>query len=447
MLRLASSTVGRPLGLLLLVLAVVHCHEATSGGTSSAEQRDPAAESPLSIWPKPVSYTSSRVLQEVTASGRAAIHFTNLSFTDIHTDSSDGVLRKAVARYRRIILAQSDNRGSAMAAAGQAEAYEVALVVENGSVPLSPGEMNESYVLDASATGCTITAQSVWGALRGLETFSQVVKPVAVGFQLDAPIVVTDAPRFGWRGLMIDTGRNFLTVTTIKMALDAMSYTKLNVSTRTTPHAAECIYNAHSQLRHERSSAVQLSPSVVSQLLHWHLVDDQSFAINSKALPNLAGDGAFSPRHTYSLADLRAVVSYGRERGIAVLPELDVSVDISVSLELRDSLQPSDVARCSGLLLRLLRRRPPPTPPRRCLGTQPLGRVATPPSKADARPRQGKRPPLWTQPRTPPTSSSLHLWLSSTRSSRPSFHSGTWGAMKYSTTAGGTPLTGTLTSL
>ena len=110
---------------------------------------------------------------------------------------------------------------------------------------------------------------------------------------------------------MVDTGRNFLTVTTLKMALDAMSYTKLNVS-----------------MQHHwyERTAPELSPRCMhAQLLHWHLVDDQSFAIDSKALPKLAGDGAFSPRHTYSLADLRAVVSYGRERGIAVLPELDVS--------------------------------------------------------------------------------------------------------------------------
>ena len=86
---------------------------------------------------------------------------------------------------------------------------------------------------------------------------------------------------------MIDTGRNYLTTTTIKMALDAMAYTKLN-------------------------------------LLHWHIVDDQSFALESEALPKLAGDGAFSPKHTYSIKDVVSIVQYAHERGIAVLPELDV---------------------------------------------------------------------------------------------------------------------------
>ena len=86
---------------------------------------------------------------------------------------------------------------------------------------------------------------------------------------------------------MIDTGRNFLTTTTIKMTLDAMAYTKLNV-------------------------------------LHWHMTDDQSFPIVSETLPHLASAGAFSPRHTYSKKDVAGVVRYARERGIAVLPEFDM---------------------------------------------------------------------------------------------------------------------------
>ena len=50
------------------------------------------------------------------------------------------------------------------------------------------------------------------------------------------------------------------------------------------------------------------------------MVDDQSFPVNSQALPQLAGDGAFSPLHSYSLSDVKPIVAYARERGIAVLP-------------------------------------------------------------------------------------------------------------------------------
>ena len=139
----------------------------------------------LSIWPKP-----SHAVATPIAAG--AIRFTNVTFA-IATDSSDGVLRKAAARYRDIILAQSADLG-VEAVPGRGQSCKVTLVVENGSVPLSPGDMNESYELEASAAGCMITAHSVWGALRGLETLAQLVKPLGTDFQLDVPTVITDAP-------------------------------------------------------------------------------------------------------------------------------------------------------------------------------------------------------------------------------------------------------------
>ena len=174
---------------------------------------------------------------------------------------------------------------------GRSRQYPVTFAISDLDAPLSPGATatDESYEIVADATGATITAWTQWGALKALETFSQLVHARGGGeHSLPAPpIKVTDRPRFGYRGLMIDTSRSYLTVTAIKQTLDAMAYCKLN-------------------------------------LLHWHMVDDQSFPVESTALPNLAGLGAYSPLHTYSHADLAEVVTYARARGIAVLPEFDV---------------------------------------------------------------------------------------------------------------------------
>lgn len=58
-------------------------------------------------------------------------------------------------------------------------------------------------------------------------------------------------------------------------------------------------------------------------VLHWHIVDDQSFPYQSNALPRLAQFGAFSRAHTYRPTDVQEVVQFARDRGIRVIPEFD----------------------------------------------------------------------------------------------------------------------------
>lgn len=88
---------------------------------------------------------------------------------------------------------------------------------------------DESYSLSVTSNTATINAKTVFGALRGLETFSQLVSDNASGSFTVTTATVSDSPRFPWRGLMIDTARHYLSVNTIMKLLDAMSYSKLNV--------------------------------------------------------------------------------------------------------------------------------------------------------------------------------------------------------------------------
>ncbi|EIE23444.1 putative beta-N-acetylhexosaminidase [Coccomyxa subellipsoidea C-169] len=97
---------------------------------------------------------------------------------------------------------------------------------------------------------------------------------------------IFDQPRFAHRGLLIDSARHFLPLSVIKDNLEAMAAAKMNV-------------------------------------LHWHIVDDQSFPYQSNALPRLAEYGAFSHAHTYRPTDIQEVVQYARDRGIRVIPEFD----------------------------------------------------------------------------------------------------------------------------
>lgn len=154
---------------------------------------------------------------------------------------------------------------------------------------------DESYSLVAPNDGAgALRAPSMFGMLRGLETLAQLLDaPGAAGAapgarQISfAPIAVQDAPRFGYRGLLIDSARHFLPVETVLGVVDALALSKMN-------------------------------------LLHWHLVDAQAFPCGSAALPELAAKGAYDPSAIYSPQDLAAVVAYAKSRGVRILPEFDV---------------------------------------------------------------------------------------------------------------------------
>ncbi len=154
---------------------------------------------------------------------------------------------------------------------------------EGGTQFPSLGE-DESYRLDVSPDNARISAITVVGALRGLETFAQLISPGADGFAVPA-IHIEDHPRFPWRGLMLDVSRHWMPVQVVERNLDAMAAVKLNV-------------------------------------FHWHLSDDQGFRVESKRFPKLqefGSDGKF-----YTQEEIRQVIAYARDRGIRVVPEFDI---------------------------------------------------------------------------------------------------------------------------
>jgi hexosaminidase len=145
-------------------------------------------------------------------------------------------------------------------------------------------DVDESYTLDIDAQHIVLHAKTDIGALRGMETLLQLVEPSGSSYVLPA-VHIEDAPRFPWRGLMLDPGRHFLPVPVILRTLDGMASVKLNV-------------------------------------LHWHLTEDQGFRVESKVYPKLHQLG--SNGQYYSQDEIRAVVAYASARGIRVVPEFDM---------------------------------------------------------------------------------------------------------------------------
>jgi len=151
------------------------------------------------------------------------------------------------------------------------------------SIACRPDPTAEAYRLKVTADGVTLDAVGPLGVLRGLATLRQLIAVNPPGAALPF-VTIDDAPRFVWRGVLIDTARHFMTLETVKRQIDAMERVKLNV-------------------------------------LHFHLSDDQGFRVESRRYPRLqaSGDG----QH-YTQAQIRELVAYAADRGVRIVPEFDV---------------------------------------------------------------------------------------------------------------------------
>lgn len=149
--------------------------------------------------------------------------------------------------------------------------------------------VDESYVLEIESGSSTVdvSAKTVYGALHALTTFQQIVINDGTGALIvEQPVCIRDQPLYPVRGIMVDSGRNYLSKKKFYEQFDGMALSKLNV-------------------------------------LHWHLVDTQSWPIEITAYPDMTED-AYSPNDVYTQADMKDIINYAAARGIRVIPEIDM---------------------------------------------------------------------------------------------------------------------------
>ncbi|XP_062506570.1 uncharacterized protein LOC134183119 [Corticium candelabrum] len=200
-----------------------------------------------------------------------------------NSSSKSSTLVNAFERYKSLIFSHTSSPTGTMLGS-------LSVTVDSADENLGL-DTDESYMLkiETSPASAELHAANVYGALHGLETFSQLVMYnfTADAYQIsNAPWNINDKPRFPYRGLMIDTSRHFEPIRAVKQVLDAMAYAKLNV-------------------------------------LHWHVVDSQSFPLQSVKYPKL-WDGAYTGQERFTIDDAKDVVEYARQRGIWVLVEFDM---------------------------------------------------------------------------------------------------------------------------
>jgi hexosaminidase len=125
------------------------------------------------------------------------------------------------AAIQRTLRELEDKTGTPLSKEVRTEATGATLVidVQGAGEAIQSLDENESYSLTVTTSGAKLQAATVVGALRGLQTFRQLLQMEPTGYFLPA-VQIEDTPRFRWRGLMIDCGRHFEPVEVIKRTLE-----------------------------------------------------------------------------------------------------------------------------------------------------------------------------------------------------------------------------------
>nr|CAD2194993.1 unnamed protein product [Meloidogyne enterolobii] len=260
---------------------------ATNFGGETADDFPPS--SPISIqagtlWPLPQKFHYGEYNRTVGRQGLIPLIFINSTFGGENRECD--ILEKAKSIYLNKLLvfpALEEVR------AGKGTPLQVVIKVKKrcpGRQQFPPSDMNEEYKLMVPLNGeILLEANEIWGVLRGIETFSQLFF-VKQGQLYIRTITVHDWPEYSVRGILLDTSRHYLNKNIILRQIDLASQNKMNV-------------------------------------LHWHIVDMESFPFVSTKFPNISKEGAFTSKHIYSPNVVDEILQHARLRGVRVIPEFD----------------------------------------------------------------------------------------------------------------------------
>lgn len=173
----------------------------------------------------------------------------------------------------------------------------------------------EGYTIDATTDNVVVKASAMAGAFYAVQTIRQLTSADILGHSevltLHA-LLIKDAPRFDYRGLLLDESRYFHGMETVKHMLDMMALHKLNV-------------------------------------LHWHLTDNEGWRVEIKKYPKLTEIGAFRKGSQnmawgdktidwiphdgfYTQTEIKEIVAYAARLNITIVPEVDMPAHLGAAI-------------------------------------------------------------------------------------------------------------------
>ncbi|WP_295013493.1 family 20 glycosylhydrolase [uncultured Microbacterium sp.] len=216
---------------------------------------------------------------------------------------ADPDLRRAAASALRTATGLALDDGERIDEADGRGIDAPSIVIEITGAGVSP----EGYTLDVAADGIRIAAPSAAGAFAGIQTLAQLA---VAGLEIPA-LAIEDAPRFEYRGAMLDVARHFFPVEVVERLVERLAALKIN----------------H---------------------LHLHLTDDQGWRIEVPGRPALTGIGAAtqvggSAGGFYSVEDYRRIVRHAERHFVTIVPEIDMPGHTHAALVAYPELAPEGI--------------------------------------------------------------------------------------------------------
>lgn len=267
------------------------------------------------VSPAPLPTTRTLLPVPMTMDTGSGAPFTILPSTVITHDGGDQVLPIATYLADLIGTVAGPASPAVTPATGGPSTGAIQLVLRPGTAHA------EGYDLIVSSDAVTIAASDPAGLFYGVQTLRQLLpwyieyeavradrnRPVTI-----PPVHVVDAPRFPWRGAMLDVARHFFTVDEVKRYVDLLAMYKMN-------------------------------------RLHLHLADDQGWRIEIKSWPNLTVHGGSTevgggPGGFYTQAQYADLVAYAQSRFVTIVPEIDMPGHTNAALASYPELNCNGVA-------------------------------------------------------------------------------------------------------